>query len=569
MRFKADEIVSVLQKEIEQYRTQLETREVGRVLEVGDGIARVYGLSGAMAGEMVEFTRTGVRGLAFNLEENSVGVIILGEFIELEEGDEVRTTGELLRVPCGDALLGRVVDPLGNPIDGKGPIITDHTRLVESIAPGVAGRQPVDQPLQTGIKAIDAMTPIGRGQRELIIGDRKTGKTAIAIDAIINQHDQNVICVYVAIGQKESTVAQLVESLRQHGAMDYTIVVVASAATAAPLQYIAPYAGCAMAEFYMYEQGRDTLCVYDDLSKQAAAYRQLSLLMRRPPGREAYPGDIFYAHSRLLERSAKLAERWVIVAQDADEKKVGDDWGINSAANPEAKRNAGEHGKIYIGPLDREHALKHDLAKFPGCKVAKVANTGGSLTALPVVETLEGEVSAYIPTNVISITDGQIYLQPDLFFAGVRPAIDVGISVSRVGGKAQIPAMKQIAGSLRLDLATFRELEAFAQLGTELDKATQSQLDRGYRMVEVLKQGQFKPMNVIDQVMIIFAGSKGYLDKVPRDEVAVWEEQFLTFMREQAAEVRDRLFKDRKFNPQNEEMLHSAIKRFVPQYKKK
>src|SRR5437660_556256 len=330
MRFKADEIVSVLQREIEQYRTQLETREVGRVLEVGDGIARVYGLGGVQAGEMVEFTRTGVRGLAFNLEENSVGVIILGEFIELEEGDEVRTTGELLRVPCGDALLGRVVDPLGNPMDGKGPIVTDHTRLVESIAPGVAGRQPVDQPLQTGIKAIDAMTPIGRGQRELIIGDRKTGKTAIAIDTIINQHDQNVICVYVAIGQKESTVAQLVEGLRQHGAMDYTIVVVASAADAAPLQYIAPYAGCAMAEYYMYEQGRDTLCVYDDLTKQAAAYRQLSLLVRRPPGREAYPGDILYCHSRLLERSAKLAERWVIVPGDADEARVTDDWGINT-----------------------------------------------------------------------------------------------------------------------------------------------------------------------------------------------------------------------------------------------
>jgi F-type H+-transporting ATPase subunit alpha len=568
MRFKADEIVSVLQREIEQYRTQLETREVGRVLEVGDGIARVYGLSGVMAGEMVEFTRTEVRGLAFNLEENSVGIIILGEFVEIEEGDEVRTTGELLRVPCGDALLGRVVDPLGNPLDGKGPVIAEHTRLVESTAPGVAGRQPVDQPLQTGIKAIDAMTPIGRGQRELIIGDRKTGKTAIAIDTIINQHDQNVICVYVAIGQKESTVAQIVESLRQHGAMDYTIVVIASAAAAAPLQYIAPYAGCAMAEYYMYEQGRDTLCVYDDLSKQAAAYRQLSLLMRRPPGREAYPGDIFYAHSRLLERSAKLAERWVIVPQDADDKKAGDDWGVNSSASPEAKRGPGEKGQVYLGPLEKEQAVK-DLAKLPGCKVAKVANTGGSLTALPIIETLEGEVSAYIPTNVISITDGQIYLQPDLFFAGVRPAIDVGISVSRVGGKAQIPGMKQIAGSLRLDLAAFRELEAFAQLGTELDKATQAQLDRGYRMVEVLKQAQFKPMKVIDQVMIIFAGSKGYLDKVPRDEVAAWEEQFLTFMREQAADVRNQLIKDRKFNPKNEEMLHNAIKRFVPQYKRK
>jgi F-type H+-transporting ATPase subunit alpha len=431
----------------------------------------------------------------------------------------------------------------------------------------VAGRQPVDTPLQTGIKAIDAMTPIGRGQRELIIGDRKTGKTAIAVDTIINQRDQNVICVYVAIGQKESTVAGVVESLRMHKAMDYTTVVIASAAAAAPLQYVAPYAGCAMAEYFMYEQGRDTLCIYDDLTKQAAAYRQVSLLMRRPPGREAYPGDIFYAHSRLLERSAKLAERWVIVPKEAEDAKVGEDWGVNNDKGE--KRASGEKGKVYLGPLEKEHAVKHDLAKFPGCKVAKVANTGGSLTALPIIETLEGEVAAYIPTNVISITDGQIYLQPALFFAGVRPAIDVGISVSRVGGKAQIPAMKQIAGSLRLDLAAFRELEAFAQLGTELDKATQAQLDRGYRMVEVLKQGQFKPMHVIDQVMSIFAGSKGYLDKVPRNEVLAWEEQFLTFMREQAPEVRNQLLKDRKFNPQNEEMLHNAIKRFVPQFKGK
>src|SRR5438874_6423221 len=355
MRFKADEIVSVLQREIEQYRTQLETREVGRVLEVGDGIARVYGLGGVQAGEMVEFTRTGVRGLAFNLEENAVGIIILGEFTEIEEGDEVKTTGELLRVPVGDALLGRVVDPLGNPIDGKGPIISDHSRLVESTAPGVAGRQPVDQPLQTGIKAIDAMTPIGRGQRELIIGDRKTGKTAIAIDTIINQHDQNVICVYVACGQKESTVAQIVESLRANKAMDYTIVVVASAADAAPLQYIAPYAGCAMAEYYMYEQGRDTLCVYDDLTKQAAAYRQLSLLMRRPPGREAYPGDIFYAHSRLLERSAKAAERWVIVPADADESKVTDEWS--------ALRKPDNAPIVFTGPLEKAHAVKDELPR--------------------------------------------------------------------------------------------------------------------------------------------------------------------------------------------------------------
>jgi F-type H+-transporting ATPase subunit alpha len=559
MRFKPDEIVSVLQSEIEQYRSQLDAREVGRVLEVGDGIARIYGLSGVMAGEMIDFTRTGVRGLAFNLEETSVGVIILGDYLEIAEGDEVRSTGELLRVPVGDAVIGRVVDPLGVPLDGKGPVVTALSRPVESIAPGVAGRQPVNQPLQTGLKPIDSMTPIGRGQRELIIGDRKTGKTAIAVDTIINQREENVICVYVAIGQKESTVAQLVENLRANGAMDYTIVVVASSADPAPLQYVAPYAGCAMAEYYMYEQGRDTLCVYDDLTKQAAAYRQLSLLMRRPPGREAYPGDIFYAHSRLLERSAKLAERWVIIPGDTDVSRVKDDWGVN--------RKPDGSGVVYVGPLEKEHAETEDLPKYPGNKVAKVVGTGGSLTALPIIETQEGEVSAYIPTNVISITDGQIYLQPDLFFAGVRPAIDVGISVSRVGGKAQIPAMKQIAGSLRLDLAAFRELEAFAQLGTELDKATQAQLDRGYRMVEVLKQPQFKPMHVVDQIMVIYAGTKGFLDKVPVKQVAAWEEQFLRYMREQKPDARTALMKERKLSPAIEQKLKSAIEGFQPQFK--
>lgn len=567
MRFKADEIVSVLSEEVANYQSKVDTREVGRVLEVGDGIARVYGLSRVMSGEMVEFTRTKVRGLAFNLEENSVGITILGDYLDITEGDEVRTTGELLRVPVGEALIGRVVNPLGEPLDGKGPIVTSHSRPVEFTAPGVAERQPVDQPLQFGVKAVDAMTPVGRGQRELIIGDRKTGKTAVAIDCIINQKEEDVICVYVACGQKESTVAALVEALRANGAMDYSIVVIATAADAAPLQNIAPYAGCAMAEYFMYEQGRDTLCVYDDLSKQAAAYRQLSLLVRRPPGREAYPGDIFYAHSRLLERSAKLAEKWVIVPEDADPTKVTADWGVNSAADPKRKREPGTPGKVYVGPLDKEHAQKHDLQNFPGHKVVKVPGTGGSLTALPIIETLEGEVSAYIPTNVISITDGQIYLQPDLFFAGVRPAIDVGISVSRVGGKAQIPAMKSIAGSLRLDLAAFRELEAFAQLGTELDKATQAQLDRGYRMVEVLKQPQFKPMHVADQVMIIFAGSKGYLDKIPAKQVAAWEQQFLAFMREQMPEVRKALIKERKLTPEIEKQLRAAIEYFQPQFK--
>jgi F-type H+-transporting ATPase subunit alpha len=565
MRFKADEIVSVLEREIIDSGQDVTAREVGRVLEVGDGIARIYGLSDVMSGEMVDFPKAGVRGLSFNLEENSVGVIVLGDYKDISEGDEVRSTGALLRVPVGDAMVGRVVDPLGNPRDGKGPIITELSRPVESEAPGVAGRQPVDVPLQTGIKAVDAMTPIGRGQRELIIGDRKTGKTVIALDTIINQRAENVICVYVAIGQKESTVARAVQSLAEHGAMDYTIVVTAASSDPAPLQYIAPYAGCAMAEYFMYDKGRDTLCIYDDLSKQAAAYRQLSLLMRRPPGREAYPGDIFYAHSRLLERSAKLANRYVIVPADADETKVKDDWGVNNEKG--GPRQAGEKGKVYFGPLDREHAQKHDLPKFPGHKVARVVGSGGSLTALPIIETLEGEVAAYIPTNVISITDGQIYLQPALFNAGVRPAIDVGISVSRVGGKAQIPAMKTIAGGLRLDLAAFRELEAFAQLGTDLDKATQSQLDRGYRMVEILKQPQFQPMHVADQVLIIFAGTKGYLDKVERRQVLAWEKQFLRFMHEQRPQIRDRLIKERKLSPELEQQLRAAIEAFVPQFK--
>jgi F-type H+-transporting ATPase subunit alpha len=464
MKFNADEIASVIQKEIEQYEKKIDVREVGRVLEVGDGIARIYGLSGVMAGEMIEFPN-GVMGLAFNLEENSVGAIILGDYLKLQEGDEAKTTGKLLSVPVGDAVLGRVLDPLGNPLDGKGPIVTNTYREVESPAPGIADRQPVRESMATGIKSIDAMTPIGRGQRELIIGDRKTGKTAICIDTIINQKGTGVKCFYVAIGQKDSTVAGIIETLRQYGAMDYTTVIVAGASSPAPLQYIAPYAGCAMAEYFMY-QGQHTLAVYDDLSKQATAYRQISLLMRRPPGREAFPGDIFYCHSRLLERSAKLSNE--------------------------------------LG--------------------------GGSLTALPIVETLEGEVSAYIPTNVISITDGQIYLQPDLFFRGQRPAMNIGISVSRVGGSAQIPAMKQVAGGMRLDMAAFRELEAFAQLGTDLDAATQARLDRGYRINELIKQGLCKPMHVIDQIVVIYAGTHGFLDKVPTSKVLQWENDFLSYL---------------------------------------
>ena len=494
MKFNAGEIASVIKTEIEGFRGQIQSSEVGRVVEVGDGIARVYGLATAMAGEMVEFTRSGVRGQVFNLEENSVGVIILGNYLMITEGEEVRTTGSLLSIPVGEELIGRVVDPLGNPLDGKGPVLSTKTRPLETAAPGVAGRQPVKQPLQTGIKAVDAMTPVGRGQRELIIGDRKTGKTAVAVDAIINQKGGDVICVYVSCGQRASSTAGVVEALTKAGAMDYTIVVSASASDPAPLQYIAPYAGASIAEYFMY-QGKHTLVVYDDLTRQATAYRQLSLLMRRPPGREAYPGDVFYCHSRLLERAAKLSDE--------------------------------------LG--------------------------GGSMTALPIIETLEGEVSAYIPTNVISITDGQIYLEPDLFFKGVRPAINVGISVSRVGGNAQTKAMKKVAGSLRLDLAAFRELEAFAQLGTELDKATQQQLDRGYRMVELLKQPQFQPLNMADQVMSIYAGSKGYFDKVPVPRVQEAEQSMIRFMREEKSEVRDALIKGGVLDDTTEGMLKKAL----------
>lgn len=536
MKFRADEISSILQREIEQFQAQTTRSEVGQVVEVGDGIARVHGLSGVMTGEMVTF-ENGVKGLAFNLEESSVGVIILGDYKKIHEGETVTATSELLRVPVGDAMIGRVVNPLGEPIDNKGPIITPYSRLVESPAPGIADRQPVDEPLQTGVKAIDAMTPIGLGQRELIIGDRKTGKTSIAIDSILNQKGQGTICVYVAVAQKESTTASLVDILTRYGAMDYTIVVAAGASDPAPLQYIAPYAGASMAEYFMYEKGMPTLCVYDDLSKQAVAYRELSLLMRRPPGREAFPGDVFYAHSRLLERSAKLANKYVIVKKRGSDDKspVNDDSGVN--------------GKVYVGVPGLEEANHELKSQYPdGHQVIKTDKSGGSMTALPVIETLEGDVSAYIPTNVISITDGQIYLQPNLFFAGVRPAIDVGISVSRVGGKAQIPAMKKVAGGLRLDLAAFRELEAFAQLGTELDKSTQLQLDRGYRMVELLKQPLYEPLNVVDQVMVIYAGTEGYLDNVPVNKVREWEKGFLQFVREQRSEVRNLLAKEQKLS---------------------
>lgn len=501
MKFNADEIASVIQQEIEQYNDRVDVRETGTVLEVGDGIARVYGLSGVMAGEMVEFPG-GTVGLAFNLEENSVGVIILGDFLQINEGDQVKSMGRLLSVPVGESVIGRVVDPLGNPLDGLGPINTDERRFVEDMAPGVSGRQPVCEPLQTGIKAIDAMTPIGRGQRELIIGDRKTGKTAVAIDAILNQKDSGVKCFYVAIGQKDSSVAGVVEVLRQHGAMEYTTVVMSGASTPAPLQYVAAYAGTAMAEYFTYK-GEHALIVYDDLSKQAQAYRQLSLLMRRPPGREAYPGDVFYCHSRLLERSAKLSEE--------------------------------------LG--------------------------GGSLTSLPIIETLEGEVSAYIPTNVISITDGQIYLQPDLFFSGVRPAMNVGISVSRVGGAAQVKAMKSVAGGMRLDLASFRELEAFAQLGTELDAATQARLDRGYRMVELLKQPQYQPMHVVDQIFSIYAGTNGYLDNVPASDVPRWEKEFMAYVRASHQSLWDAIKEKNQLDEDLIEQVKSVLDAFNQQFR--
>ena len=479
MKISADEIADVIRQEIEQFESQTDVSEVGTVLEVGDGIARVHGLTNVAAGEMVEFPG-GIIGLAFNLEENSVGIIILGDYLKINEGDQVKSLGTLLSVPVGDAVVGRVLDPLGNPLDGKGPVNSTESRPVEIIAAGVAERKPVTEPMQTGLKCVDAMTPVGRGQRELIIGDRKTGKTAVGIDAILNQKGSGVKCFYIAVGQKDSSVAGVIKELEERGAMDYTTVIVSGASAPAPLQYIGPYAGTAMAEHFMYA-GQHCLIVYDDLSKQAVAYRELSLLMRRPPGREAYPGDVFYCHSRLLERSVKLNDE--------------------------------------LG--------------------------GGSITSFPIIETQEGEVSAYIPTNVISITDGQIYLQPDLFFSGVRPAMNAGISVSRVGGAAQVKAMKNVAGSLRLDLASFRELEAFAQLGTDLDAATQAKLDRGYRMVELLKQAQYKPLNVVDQIMVIYAGTNGFLDEVPINEVRRWEGEFLEFMQTKKKDVWDLLDKNK------------------------
>ena len=511
------EIKDILLREIEAADlSDLNVEEVGSVLEVKDGIARIYGLGQCMAGEMLELTssvtKAVITGMALNLEEDNIGAVILGDYLQLKEGDEVRRTGRVLEVPVGHALVGRVVDALGRPIDGLGDITTTTFRKVESEAPGIIVRQPVKEPLQTGIKAIDSMIPIGRGQRELIIGDRGTGKTAVAVDTIINQKGQGVICVYVAIGQKASTIASVVEKLKSAGAMDYTIVVAASASDPAPMLYIAPYSGASMAEYFMYNEGKPTLCVYDDLSKQAAAYRQISLVLRRPPGREAYPGDVFYLHSRLLERAAKLRE---------DE-----------------------------GVVDGKNILK----------------PGGSLTALPIIETQAGDVSAYIPTNVISITDGQIFLETDLFNAGVRPAVNVGISVSRVGGSAQTKAMKGVAGRLRLDLAQYRELEAFAAFASDLDAATKRQLDRGARTVEILKQAQYAPLGFEQQVMSIYAVTNGLLDTVPVNRIREWERGFLEFAGTQFPQVGDGIRTSKALSKEHEADLKRAVEQYSKQF---
>lgn len=498
---RPEEVTSILEKELQSYTTELKEVGVGTVIQVGDGIARLYGLSDAMAGEMVEFPN-GVFGMVFNLEEDNVGCIILGSDVDIKEGDTAKRTGRIVSVPVGEALVGRVVNALGQPLDDKGPIVADKFRTVETIAPGVVDRQPVKEPLQTGIKAIDSMIPIGRGQRELIIGDRQTGKTAIIIDTIINQKDTDVYCIYVAIGQKLSTVAQVVKTLEDFGAMEYTTVVSASASDPAPLQYLAPYAGCAMGEEFR-DNGKHAVVFYDDLSKHAQAYRQISLLLRRPPGREAYPGDVFYLHSRLLERAAKLSDQ--------------------------------------LG--------------------------GGSLTAIPVIETQAGDISAYIPTNVISITDGQIFLESDLFYAGVRPAINVGVSVSRVGGNAQIKAMKQVAGRLRIDLARFREVLAFAQFATDLDKVTQAQLARGSRLTEILKQPQYEPMPVEKQVMIIYAGNSGYLDDIPVEQVRRFEKEFFQFMDAKYPDVALQIKNTKALSAETEELLKKAIADFKQQFK--
>ena len=542
MAVSIDRIAEELKQQILEFEPTVRMVDVGTVTYVGDGIARISGLTNAMASELVEF-EDGTLGIVFNLEEDSVGVIIMGEYTGIEEGQLVRSTGRIASVPVGDALIGRVVNAVGQPIDGKGPIETDKYRPVERIAPGVVYREPVNTPVQTGIIAIDSMIPIGRGQRELIIGDRQTGKTAIAIDTIINQKGQDLICIYVAIGQKRSQVAQVVATLEKYGAMEYTVVVAATASEPAALQYLAPYAGCAIGEEFM-EQGKDALVIYDDLSKHAWAYRQVSLLLRRPPGREAYPGDVFYLHSRLLERAAKLADEFVIVREDEEPKRPG----VN--------------GRVYRGHIELEEA-EEDLKKLgPGYAIKKLPDSGGSLTALPIIETQLGDVSAYIPTNVISITDGQIYLEPELCYAGFRPALNVGISVSRVGGAAQRPVMKQVAGRLRLELAQYRELAAFAQFGSDLDPATQRQLDRGRRAMEILKQPQYSPLPLAHQVMLIYAVTNGFLDGIEVERIGEWKEQFLRWVDATHPDLVRIINTGEKMKQETIESLRAALEEF-------
>jgi F-type H+-transporting ATPase subunit alpha len=542
------QIAGDLQKQIEAFEPEIGISDVGTVSEAGDGIARVVGLADVKSQELVQFAN-GVMGIAFNLEKDSVGVIIMGDYAEVTEGMQVRATGRIASVPVGDGLVGRVVNALGEPIDGKGPIQTTGYRPIERIAPGVVYRQDVDTPVQTGIKSIDSMIPVGRGQRELIIGDRQTGKTALAIDTIINQKGKNLVCIYVAIGQKKAAIARTQGILERAGAMDHTIIVVAAADEAAAMQYIAPYAGTSMGEEFM-ETGRDALVIFDDLSKHAWAYRQVSLLLRRPPGREAYPGDVFYLHSRLLERAARLATQYVIVRKDFTDEVA------------EAKDSV--NGKVYTGPLSRHEAEEaHKAMKDADAhKIVKVKGTGGSLTALPIIETLLGDVSAYIPTNVISITDGQIFLEGNLFNAGIRPAVNVGISVSRVGGDAQTKAMKQVAARLRLDMAQFRELAAFAQFGSDLDKATQAQLGRGQRMQEILKQPQYAPMSLENQVIVLFAGTNGYADAVPVEKMRQWELDLVRYMETTYPEIGRNIEAEKRITDDNRAALVKALDAF-------
>ena len=542
------QITGDLQKQIEGFNPELNVTDIGVVLEAGDGIARVKGLANVKAQELVQFSN-GVMGTAFNLEKDSVGVIVMGAYDGIVEGMTVRGTNRIASVPVGDAMIGRVVNALGEPIDGKGPIASTGFRPVERIAPGVVYRQDVDTPVQTGIKSIDAMIPVGRGQRELIIGDRQTGKTAIAIDTIINQKGKDLVCIYVAIGQKKAAVARTLGILERAGAMEHTIIVVAAADESAALQYVAPHSGTAIGEEFM-ETGRDALIIYDDLSKHAWAYRQVSLLLRRPPGREAYPGDVFYLHSRLLERSARLANKYVIVKKDY--------------ANAMASEKDGVDGKVYTGPVSKdeaEEARKH-MSNADDHKIIKVAGTGGSLTSLPIIETLLGDISAYVPTNVISITDGQIFLESNLFNAGIRPAVNVGVSVSRVGGDAQTKAMKQVAGRLRLDMAAYRELAAFALMASDLDKSTQQQLSRGQRMQEILKQPQYQPSELVDQVIILFAGTNGFADSVALDKMLQWQADLVRFMATSYPEVGKDIIAKKAISDDNRAALIKALEAF-------